>query len=316
VGQRSPTETIAGLLQAFLQQRTWKQADLARHLELTTPAVRKRLGELQSAGVPLEREEDHPHIFWSVPKGWFPGGLVFERSEVPELLRLLGRLPRSKAREKLLATIVSRIQSAPGTKGGPIVTPEASPREEQHLAAIEDAASAHVPLRFQYYAASTGKESLRHASVHRVFPGPPARFVATCHRSGTLKWFRADGVSDAKLDERTPYREAEASAVDAFVAESLAGYHDAGRAQVLSFRVRDPEARWVARNLLGGMASQDVDGGIRVTVRTAGVSLVARYVVALGEAAEPETETLVRAVEAIATGALASARRARSSAAE
>jgi predicted DNA-binding transcriptional regulator YafY len=316
VGQRSPTDTVAGILQAFLLQRTWSQAELARRLELSAPATRKRLVELQAAGVPLERQEDHPHVYWSVPKGWFPGGLLFERDEVPELLRLLGRLPRSRSRERLLRTIVSRIQDAPGLARDAVVTPEANPREEAHLATIEDAARSRVPLRFTYYAASTGKETVRHASVHRVFPGPPARFVATCHKSGTLKWFRVGGVSEASLDPPTGFRMEPEDAVEAFVGESLGGFHDAGRPETLSFRVRDPEARWVARNLLEGMRAEDDGDGIRVTVRTASTSLVARYVVALGEAAAPETESLARAVEAIASGALAAARRARASAAE
>lgn len=319
VGQRSPTDTVAGLLQAFLLRRTWTQAALARRLELSVAAVRKRMNELQAAGFPFEREEDHPHVFWSAPKVWFPGGLLLEQAEVPELLRLLARLPRTKARDQLLAAIVTRVPrapTAPSARGRAVVAPDASSREDAHLSAIEDAARMQVPLRFRYYTASRGIEGMRHASVHRVFPAPPARFVATCHRSGTLKWFRADGVSEAALDERATFKPATDEDVDAFVGESLSGFHDAGRARAIAFRVRDPEARWVARNLLAGMRAEEVDGGIRVTLHTAGVTLVARYVVALGDAAEPETEELAQAIESLANGALAAVRRGRASAAE
>src|SRR5258708_19203057 len=95
VGQRSSTDTVIGLVQAFLERRTWTQADLARRLEMGVPAVKKRLEELAGA-FNLEREEDHPHIYWSVPKNWFPGGVLFAREQLPDLLRQLSRLPRGK----------------------------------------------------------------------------------------------------------------------------------------------------------------------------------------------------------------------------
>ena len=56
MGQRSNTETIVAILQAFLQTRTWKQADLARTIEISVAALRKHLNELSASGFPLERE--------------------------------------------------------------------------------------------------------------------------------------------------------------------------------------------------------------------------------------------------------------------
>ena len=76
MGQRSSTVTVVQLVQAFLEQRTWTQKALAERLEMTTPAVREKLKELQGI-FRLEREEDHPHVYWSVPKDWFPGGVIF-----------------------------------------------------------------------------------------------------------------------------------------------------------------------------------------------------------------------------------------------
>src|SRR3954452_13081596 len=67
VGQRSAGESVAAIIQAFVKQRTWKQADLGRHLELGVPALRKRLVELQAAGMPLRDERETPHVYWSVP---------------------------------------------------------------------------------------------------------------------------------------------------------------------------------------------------------------------------------------------------------
>ncbi len=93
MGQRSNTETVVAILQAFLQTRTWKQADLARTIGISVAALRKHLNELSASGFPLEREDDHPHVWWSVPKGWFPGAVLFDSESVPELLRQLSRLP-------------------------------------------------------------------------------------------------------------------------------------------------------------------------------------------------------------------------------
>lgn len=301
-------------MQAFLEQRTWKQAELARRLEVTTGALRKRLEEMCASWFPLDREVDHPHVYWSVPKGWFPGALLVKGEEVPELLRLLGRLSKTKARDRLLEAILERVQQGPATSR--VIAPAASAREEQHLAVIEDATRASTPLRFRYFTASRGVEAQRWASVHRVFPSPPARFVATCHRSDALKWFRVDNVSDAALDPEQGFRVALDADVDDFVAASLDGYHELAKPITLSFFVREPEARWVARNLLAGMKPEDERDGIRVTVRTSALAVVARYVTQLGAAAEPETPALAERVAEIARGALAGLARKHPSAAE
>ncbi len=302
MSRRAPTETVAGVVGAFLERRTWSQADLARRLELTVPALRKRLEEL-AGPLRLEREEDHPHVYWSVPKDFFPGGLLVKREEVPELLRLLARHPKSRARDRIIGAIVERLPHA-ATPVVPIEALAVSHREEQHLPVIEDAAKKRVALRFHYFTASRGREGSRFASVHRVFPGPPARFVATCHRSGGLKWFRVDNVTDASPDASEPFRVETNDAVDAYVSESLDGFHEDGAPQTLAFFVREPEARWVARNLMTGMKADERADGIRVTVRTTALDRVARWVVALGAAAECETESLAGRVAEIARGAL------------
>jgi hypothetical protein len=48
----------------------------------------------------------------------------------------------------------------------------------------------------------------------------PARFVATCHRSSTLKTFRVDGIIRARLDDQERYREATDADIDALRLES------------------------------------------------------------------------------------------------
>ena len=103
---------------------------------------------------------------------------------------------------------------------------------------------------FYQFTANRGSEGTRYASVHRILLGPPARFVATCHRTGGLKWFRVENVSDAKLDTHEAFRDADPKTVDAHLRASLDGFHEGGPPQKHVFFVSNPDARWVARNLL------------------------------------------------------------------
>src|ERR1700722_8897668 len=126
VGQRSTTDTVIGIYQAFHTRRTWKQADLARSLNVGTEAVRRVLLELQEKGMPLESEVDRPHVYWSVRKNWFPGSLLFKQEEVPELLRQLRRVPGGQGRSRLLALVLDRLP--PGSRdasgaSAPVVVP-------------------------------------------------------------------------------------------------------------------------------------------------------------------------------------------------
>ncbi len=309
MGQRSSTVTVVQLVQAFLEQRTWTQKALAERLEMTTPAVREKLNELQVV-FRLEREEDHPHVYWSVPKDWFPGGVVFTREQLPELLRHLLRLPQSKTRDGLLETVLRNLPQGGSVRSLPVavVPPTATKQEEDYLALIEDAAAQKRALWFRYFTASRGQMSIRHASVHRVVLGRPARFIATCHREDKLKWFRVENILSAHLDPNELYRPSESKAIETFHRASVDGFNAGGAVAELSFVVREPEARWVQTNLLPTMKVQALASGrIRVTVETNAILQVARYVVGLGAAAVAETPALAEAIEVLARGALGDA---------
>lgn len=309
MGQRSSTVTVIELVQAFLEQRTWSQKALADRLEMTTPAVREKLKELQHV-FRLEREEDHPHVYWSVPKDWFPGGVLFTRDQLPELLRLLLRLPKSKSRDGLLETVRRNLPQNGAATGlaSAVVSPPATKPEDDYLAVVEDAATQRRALWLRYFTASRGQISVRHASVQRVVVGRPARFIATCHREDKLKWFRVENILSAHLDPAEPYRSADNKAVDAFLRASVDGFNAGGAAAELSFVVREPEARWVATNLPTTMRVEPLPSGrIRVTVETNAILQVARYVVGLGAAASAETPALAEAIEVLARGALGDA---------
>jgi predicted DNA-binding transcriptional regulator YafY len=311
MGQRSATETLFGIVHLFIEKRTWTQAELARRLELGVPALRKRLVELQAAGWPFERsDEEATQVYWSVPREWLPGALHFKQTESVELLRQIGRLPQCAARTELLQAVVARLP--PGIRGAKfdataIVSSALTEAEERFVPAVEDAATGKVTIAFRYFTVSRRDEDWRRASVHRVELGPPARFIATCHRSHTLKWFRVDNVLDARPDANDPYREVPAETLATFEAESLDGFHEDRAPVTCSFVVRNPEGAWVRRNLLRGMKAETIPEGVRVSVHTTAVQRVARLVVSLGDTARPENPELRDAVIVLAKGALAAA---------
>lgn len=114
-------------------------------------------------------------------------------------------------------------------------------------------------------------------------------------------------VLEARLDRGEPFREADPGALRRFEEESFGGFRHDGRPVRCAFVVRDPEAAWVSRNLPDDrIVADSVAGGVRFSVETASVGLLARYVVGLGAAARAETPELREAIAALAQGALAS----------
>jgi predicted DNA-binding transcriptional regulator YafY len=304
MGQRSAGATLARIYEAFLSKRTWAQADLARRVGVGVPALRRRLLELRDAGMPLDDEEDHPHIYWSVPSKWFPGGVLVPGASVPALIRLLLRLPSGAKRDRMLDEIVRGARAADQLDPSTMQTPSLTAVEDSYQEAIEDAARERLPVRMRYYTASRGAMEDRHVSIHKVQPGPPVRFAAVCHREGLLKWFRLENVQWVHSDPAERYRPADDDDLTAFLAASLDGFHQGDPPRVHRFVVRAPESRWVKLNLPGPMTCEDTGSGVRVSAETSGLLRLARFVVGLGDAARAETPELAAIVRELAAGAL------------
>lgn len=302
MGQRSGTETVIAILQAFLTRRRWSQAALAREVGVSAPALRRRLLELEAQGFPLTTETDHPHVYWSLPRQWFPGGVVLTAEECQTLVRLLVRQSRSAERTRLLTKLLGASAPAANLERA-IVAPAAHPSEDRHLPTLEDAAARREALRMRYFSAHRGQLEERHASVHRVVVGPPARFIAVCHRADALRWFRVDNVVDARLDASVAYRRAEDADIEHMLATSVDGFAG-GSAAPVRFFVRDPESRWVRNNLPAPMEVEVVPGGIEVSAHTAGLVPLARFVAGLGGAARGLSPELTAAVRALAQATL------------
>jgi predicted DNA-binding transcriptional regulator YafY len=309
MGTRARTvETSIEILWAFYEQSTWTQADLARRVGSTSETVRQYLEDMLAHDLlPLERDEDPPHVYWSVPEGTWANGLLLSREDLGELIRLLVRSPQSDARDALIRRLTrsaadsSRTLPATAWQAGAM-----DPVEERILRSIEDAVSHARATEIRYYASSRGRTRARVVSFQRIVPGVPVRTCGFCHESGALRWFRVDGVTEVS-DAADLYIRRPAAEVDAFLKTSVDGFHDGGPAEEQRFFVRDPEARWVERNLIPPMRSKEVDGGMEVSVRSAGLMRIARYVVSLGAAARPLTEELAGCVLELAEGARANA---------
>src|SRR5690606_37856893 len=148
---------------AFIDRRTWSQADLARRLETTPATIRRYLGELQAGGFKLERDEDHPHVYWSVPKNWMPGALAFNAEEAADVLRLLARAPRGALRDRVLTLALERLANlGPKSRGfdpRAVRPAEVTPDEEKWLDLLEDAAAKQVALKMRYLSTSSRRDT-------------------------------------------------------------------------------------------------------------------------------------------------------------
>ena len=309
MGRKTGTETAIALIACFIQDKSWNQSALARAVELTVPALRKKLIELQAAGIVLERQEDAPHVWWSVKASWMPGTVKLEADDVRDLLRLLSRLPNGAAKGRVLARILDGYVGAGAMKrnDATVLPPTLGPQEEHWLGFVEDAAGQGQVLRFRYLSARAGVVETREASPHRVVPGPPARFMATCHRSGKLKWFRVDRMSGATLEGKERARKVDEKELEEALRTSVNGYRDAVVPTELRFFVGNPEAQWVIGNLPTPLEASVVEGGIVVRGTTAAVVQIARFVVGLGGAARCETPELRAMVRELAEGAVEAA---------
>jgi hypothetical protein len=144
MGRRTGTESALALVVAFIKRKNWKQSDLARELGIGVPALRKKVTELQSAGMPLEKCDEPPNVYWRLPRSWLPEAVQLDATEVGELLRLLARLPNSATRNRLVDRVVQgRPRSS--VQPGVVVAPAQDQQEEQWLSFVEDAARRERP---------------------------------------------------------------------------------------------------------------------------------------------------------------------------
>lgn len=309
MGAKGSYESIAKALLAFRGQPTWKQADLARHLNLQTRRISQLLDELSLAGVPFEREQDHPHVYWSVPRGWFPEAVALSNDEARQLLDALLLLGPSEVRTKSLSLIFDKIFPAAlrerllgayesDSEGGP---------SENVVSAIHNSLRESKALKIDYFSASAGEVQHRVVSVQSVQNGEPPRFIAFCHDTSQLKWFRMDRVQSAKLQSESIHRCSD-ELLDAFRKASVDGFYH-GPSERFYIAVNHHVSSWVSHNLPSGIhkiKDQIAPNGWPLYEAGGALPVVARWVVSLGANAIALTENLREEVKAIAAGSLKS----------
>lgn len=232
------------VLLAFLESRTWKQVDLARRVGVERKQLVKILEDLQS-DLMLERQEERPHVYWSVPKSWFPGAVAFRGEDVVDLARLLQLAPKSAKRDRLLQQITTLATGLAWSSTNSVLTRVLNPAEEAWLAALQRAAGQGEAVNIRYYTLSRGDIAWRFLSVHRLLI-EQGRFIATCHRDDRLKWFRFDGVMAVEPATVEWFRVAAEEDVQRLLDESVDGFHSGAPPVECVFRVQrqdGPRAR-------------------------------------------------------------------------
>jgi len=307
MGSRSKTRTVVDLLGAFFRDRTWTQAALAEHLELDVKTIRRVLVEMQDAGFPFEREEDHPHVYWSLPGSWLPNAVSVAPEDVRRLLRLVLRLPASSEREALFKQLLSATGPAFGALFEDL--PEVHEPEElgasaELLDTIEDATLGRRPLAIRYYSASRGDVGNRTVSPVRI-SARHRQLLAHCHRREKPLWFRLDRIQSARVDPDAQYVALTREQVDAMVTESLGGFAGPDAAVSVRFRVLSPASRWF--DAPPGLSVEHRGDVLLLHGETRALTQLATLLMGVGEHVVYDSDELRDEVRRLATLALARA---------
>jgi hypothetical protein len=291
---------------AFLERRTWRQAELAHRAGVERKTLVKLLQDLRDAGLPLTRDEDPPQVYWSVPGTWFPGAVAFRSRHAIELVQLLQRTPCCEKRDRVIEQIMNgAMPTGSACRGDAVVTQAMTVGEEGRLSLLQECAEQRTAVRVQRRSAS-GSIDWHHVSVHRIFV-EPRRLVATCHHEGRLSWFCLGHIMSVCPEPEMNFRSVPNSDIARFLDQSVDGYHSGAGAVLCVFRVRTPDAAWV-RDRLSGSISLHWEMRDEVTVfrtLTAGLLPLARLIVGLGGVVDVETPELRRLVVELAQSALA-----------
>ncbi|MEL6183165.1 MAG: WYL domain-containing protein [Myxococcota bacterium] len=283
-------------MQSFLSTGTWSQAELARRAATSPETIRKTMEDLQGSGWPLERQADHPQVYWSLPRGWLPSGVHLPLEDVSQLLRLLVRLPESAERDRFLEELGEAIPEGPRPSLEAWLHVPRRRAQETHLVLIEDAIRDATALAISYFSVSRGLVEDRDVSFQRIQRRAETSCVGYCHRSGTLKWFRLDRVMQIEGPAAVPYQRAPVEELDAYVDSTIRGFRSSEDLGESVFFVADPAARWLRTNPPRSMTTEAVERGVRVTAQNVSIRQVARYVVGFGGLARPESPELLAAV--------------------
>ncbi len=285
---------------AFMDNRTWRQKELAEHVGVETRALVRRLKELQTAGMQLKRDEEPPDVYWSVPRGWFPQGVLLEGERLQRVVRLLARLRRSAERERALAHLLA--SELPDE-----VNPEPALVRDEVLTRVEDAWRSRRALEIRYRSAQAdaAQDRIVSPAALRLLDERP-QMLAWCHMHQEPRVFRLDCIEVAHVSQAAFHPVAQQE-IERWRLHSVEGFIASGPLVPCWFEVKLPEGRWVPRNLPDGaeFEVQEREGAVRVSCSTGALKPLARFVTGLGELLVGCSEELGREVSRQATAALA-----------
>jgi predicted DNA-binding transcriptional regulator YafY len=305
MGARSKTETALRVLAALLEQRTWAQAELARHVGVETQTVKRCMEELEAAGVPLESERDHPHVYWSVPSSWLPDGVNLPRELLVDLLRRLARATTTTEHDRLLTHLVSaspalremvtRVQAAHVSDGVGF--------SSTVMAALEDAWDSHAVVLMY-------RKSRRAPMEPRVCS--PACFVdrhqhllARCHTTGLPRRFRLDRIVQVHAAPGEDYRPLSDDEVQAQLKGAVDGFRAPGDLQSVRFRLvgAAQEVAWMLEYLPEDLEVEDLEHGFLVHGQTGALDKLAAKLVSFGAVVRYDDEGLREAAQRVVDAA-------------
>lgn len=305
MGARSKTETALRVLAALLEQRTWKQAELARHVGVETQTVKRCMEELEAAGVPLESQKDHPHVYWSVPKSWLPHGVTLPRELLVDMLRRVARSAMPGEHDRLLAHLVlatpelremvTRVQAAHVADGTGF--------SSTVMAALEDACDSHAVVLMY-------RKSRRAPLESRVCS--PARFVdrhqhllVRCHVTGLSRRFRLNRIEQVHPVPDELYRPLTDDEVTQQLAGAVDGFRAPGDLVDVRFRLmgRPAEVGWMVEDLPEDLNVEDLPHGFLIHGQTGALQKLAAKLVTWGEVVRYDDEALRAAAEQVVQAA-------------
>ncbi|MEI8259143.1 MAG: hypothetical protein WCJ30_26035 [Deltaproteobacteria bacterium] len=145
-----------------MKQRRWEQSQLARHLEINVATLRRSLRRLQARDPSIASETDHPHVIWTVPRGWAPGALPLGAEGARALFHLLARTPGA-TRNELLGKVATLLPHAPaaGRMQQSVVVQALTEREETAFDVLCDATTFRQAVRMRYHSERSNEVETR-----------------------------------------------------------------------------------------------------------------------------------------------------------
>lgn len=277
---------LASVMERFGARRSWDESEFSDHLGLRGKLL-DVLTVLAEQGWPLRLEGG----VWSIPEGWRSASVQFSPLELAELLRLLVRSPRSKARDRLLAKLTRRMRQDPW------VAPLGIDPRDEHRLALERAARSQTVVEILYFSRETYVAESRLVSVQdSPLPDRTACWGVT-HPYNTAVRVLLDCVLDVRERPDRSYL---------LQAQSPSAPEPIPKVRV-AFDVPQAKARQLLAGLPPGLSLQHVGKAIRVEGAVEALTPVALLVLALGAGVvieTPELRGLVDALARIAIGEL------------